>query len=77
MRAGSFVKELTTSLKKTLSIFPYSGKVVENLDLGKEIRTWSHGNYNSYYHVMDDKQTVEVLFIFNASRNIDSLVTSL
>ena len=77
VRAGSFVKELTTSLRKTLSTFPYSGKVVENLDLGEEIRIWSYGNYNSYYHVLDNKQTVEVLFIFNASRDVSSLITSL
>ncbi|AYQ56755.1 Plasmid stabilization system [Bathymodiolus thermophilus thioautotrophic gill symbiont] len=77
VKAGSFVKELTTSLKKTLSIFPYSGKVVENLDLDKEIRIFSHGSYNNYYRVLDGKQTVEVLFIFNASRDIDSLITSL
>ncbi|SMN10642.1 hypothetical protein SPBRAN_735 [uncultured Candidatus Thioglobus sp.] len=77
VRAGSFVKELTTSLRKTLSLFPYSGKVVEKLNLGKEIRIWSYGNYNSYYRVLDDKQIVEVLFIFNASRDVDSLIANL
>lgn len=78
--SGSFVKELTTSPRKTLSLFPYSGKVSEELDLGEEIRIWSYGNYNSYYRVLDDKQTVEVLFVlfvFNASRDIGSLITSL
>jgi hypothetical protein len=47
LRAGGFVKELTTSSRKTLSFFPYSGKVVDNLDLGNEIRICSHGNYNA------------------------------
>ena len=50
---------------------------MENLDLDKEIRIFSHGSYNNYYRVLDGKQTVEVLFIFNASRDIDSLITSL
>ncbi|SMN00431.1 hypothetical protein SPONN_1671 [uncultured Candidatus Thioglobus sp.] len=77
VRAGSFVKELTTSLRKTLSLFPYSGKVVKELDLSEEIRIWSYGHYNSYYRVLDDKKFVEVLFIFNASRDVDSLITSL
>ena len=77
VRAGSFVKELTTSLRKTLSLFPYSGKVVEGLNFSEEIRIWSHGHYNSYYHVLDDKQIVEVLFVFNASRDIGSLITDL
>lgn len=73
VRAGSFIKELTTSLRKTLSLFPYSGKVSEELDLGEEIRIWLY----SYYRVLDGKQVVEVLFIFNASRDVGSLITSL
>lgn len=76
-RAISYVKELTTSLRKTLSIFPNSGKIAEDLELDEEIRVWSHGNYNSYYRVLEDKQTVEVLFIFNASRDIQSLISRL
>lgn len=76
-RAITFVDEITASLKKTLSIFPYSGKISEELDLGEEIRVWSYGNYNSYYRVLDDKKIVEVLFIFNASRDVGSLITSL
>lgn len=37
-RAITFVDEITSSLEKTLSIFPYSGKVSEELGLGEEIR---------------------------------------
>jgi hypothetical protein len=59
---------MTTSLNKTLSISPYSGKIVEELDLIDEIRIWSYDHYNSYYRVLDDKQIVEILFVFNASR---------
>ncbi|SMM98595.1 hypothetical protein SPONN_2609 [uncultured Candidatus Thioglobus sp.] len=77
VRAITFVDEITASLEKTLSIFPLSGKVVEELDLSEEIRIWSYGHYNSYYRVLDDKKFVEVLFIFNASRDVDSLITSL
>jgi plasmid stabilization system protein ParE len=77
VRAITFVDEITASLNKTLSIFPLSGKISQELDLGEEIRVWSFGNYNSYYRVLDDKQMVEVLFVFNASRDVGSLVTSL
>lgn len=77
IRAMTFIDEITHSLNKTLSIFPHSGKISEELDLNKEIRVWSYSNYNSYYHVLDDKQIVEVLFIFNANRDISSLITSL
>lgn len=76
-RAMSFIDEIKKSLKNNLSIFPYSGRVAENLDLNKEIRVCSYGNYNSYYRVLEDKQIVEVLFIFNASRDIYSLITGL
>ncbi|WP_241086789.1 type II toxin-antitoxin system RelE/ParE family toxin [Candidatus Vondammii sp. HM_W22] len=77
VRAIIFVDEITSSLEKTLSIFPFSGKISQELDLGEEIRVWSHANYNSYYRILDDKQIVEVLFIFNASRDVGSLITSL
>ena len=77
VRAGSFVKALTTSLRKTLSVFPYSGKVAGDLNLGREIRIWSYGHYNSYYRVLEDRQVVEVLFIFHASRDADALIRDL
>ncbi len=77
VRAISFIDEITGSLKKTLSIFPYSGKITEDLDLDENIRTMPHGNNNSYYRVVEDNQIVEVLFIFNASRDIQALITSL
>lgn len=78
VRAESFVQELTASLRQTLSIFPKSGKVVQDLvDLGQEIRMWSHGNYNSYYRVDDDKRLVEVLFILHGSRDIHSSIIGL
>jgi toxin ParE1/3/4 len=77
VRAISFMDEITDSLQKTLSIFPYSGKVAEDLDVGQEIRVWSHGNYNSYYRILEEQQLVEVLFIFHASRDIQALITGL
>ncbi len=77
VRAISCMDEITDSLQKTLSIFPYSGKVAEDLDVGQEIRVWSHGNYNSYYRILEEQQRVEILFIFHASRDIQALITSL
>ncbi len=76
-RAISFIDEITSSLKKNLSIFPYSGRVAENLDLNEEIRTTSYRDYNIYYRALDDEQVVEVLFIFNASRYIEALIKNL
>jgi len=76
-RAISFVDELTLSLRKTLSIFPLSGKIAEDLELDEEIRVWSHGNYNSYYRVLEDEHIIEVLFVFHGSRDMQSLITGL
>ena len=74
VRAVSFIEELTSSLRKTLSIFPYSGKVAKDLEIDQEIRVWPYGRYNSYYRVVADKQRVEVLFVFHASRDVQALI---
>ena len=74
-RAMSFVDEIVDSLRKTLSIFPHSGKVVEDLQFDDdEVRIWPHGNYNSYYRILEEAHTVEVLFVFNANRDIQQLM---
>lgn len=77
VRAVSFVGELTVSVRKILSAFPYSGKVVEDLGFEQEVRVWPYGDYNSYYHVIEDKQLVEVLFVFHASRDVQALMAGL
>ncbi len=77
IRAVTFIDEITNSLKKTLSLFPLSGKVAEDLALTEEIRMLPHGNYVSYYRVIENKQLVEILYVFNARRNIQSLMTQL
>ena len=69
--------ELTVSVRKMLSAFPYSGKVVEDLGFEQEVRVWPYGDYNSYYHVIEDKQLVEVLFVFHASRDVQALMAGL
>ena len=76
-RGLSFVEEITHSLNRTLSLFPYSGKIADNLDMAEEIRVWTHGNYNSYYRVIEEQQLVEVLFIFHASRNAQAFIYQL
>ena len=73
----SFIDELTDSLQRQLSLFPLSGKVVEDLDMDEEIRILLHGNYNSYYRVIEKKQLVEVLYVFNGSRDIQELMAEL
>lgn len=76
-RALSFVAELTSSLRKNLSTFPLSYKVATDLEINEEIRICSYGNYNSYYRVIEDKNLVEVLFIYHANRNIKELIVGL
>ena len=76
-RAVTFINEITDSLQKTLSLFPFSGKVAEDLELNEKIRILPHGNYIAYYRVIENKQLVEVLYVFNASRDIQSLMTQL
>lgn len=75
VRAISFVDEITDSLKKTLSVFPKSGRVVDGLSIQGTIRLYSYGNYNSYYRVIDDDKLVEILFVFHASRDFEALIT--
>lgn len=70
IKAMSFIDELTDSLENTLSIFPYSGRVSDDLDFSEETRVFPYGNYISYYRVIEQRQVVEVLFIFNARRDI-------
>ncbi len=74
IRAITFIDEITNSLKKTLSLFPLSGKVAEDLALNEEIRMLPHGNYVSYYRVIENEQLVEILYVFNARRDIQSLM---
>lgn len=76
-RAITFIDEITDSLQKSLSIFPYSGKVADDIEVDQEIRMWSHGNYISYYRVVEEKQLVEVLYVFNASRDMQALIMKL
>lgn len=77
VRAVSFVDEIIDSLQKTLSVFPYAGKVAENLEVDQEIRIWPYASYNNYYRVVEKEKLVEVLFVFHASRDIRTLITNL
>jgi plasmid stabilization system protein ParE len=76
-RAITFIDEITDSLQKNLSIFPYSGKVADDIEVDQEIRMWSHDNYISNYRVVEEKQLVEVLYVFNTSRDMQSLIMKL
>lgn len=70
-RAVSFVDEIKKSLQNTLSLFPYSCRVIGDIDFAEEIRIFSYGNYNCYYRVNEEQKSVEVLFVFNASRDVN------
>jgi len=75
-RAISFIDELTGSLKKTLSVFPYSGKAYLDIK-ADDIRVFPYGNYVGYYRVKEDELLVEVLFIFNAKQEVSELLQSI
>ena len=77
IRAISFIDEITNSLRQTLSLFPYSGKIVEGLSTEQEIRVWFYGQYNCYYHIIEKQSLVEVLFIFHGSRDVQKLLDDL
>ena len=72
-RALSFIDEITNGFNQRLSLFPYSGQVLEGWNFKWEIRVWSHKNYISYYRVIEDTKTVEILYIFNASKSMEWL----
>ena len=76
-RAISFIDEITDLLQRQLSLFPLSGKIAEDLDMDEKIRMLHHGNYNSYYRVIEEKQLVEVLYVFNGSRDIQAVMAEL
>lgn len=72
-RALRFIDEITDKFNQIFSLFPYSGQVLEESNFQWEIRVWSHKNYISYYRVIEDTQTVEILYIFNASKSMEWL----
>lgn len=76
-KAIDFIDEMMESLINTLSIFPYGGRVVDHLDLNEEIRMSAYRSYNSYYRIMENQKRVDILFIFNGSRDIENLINSL
>ena len=67
-RAMSFIDEIAGSLQNQLSLFPLSEKLALDLNTDEEIRMLPHDNYNSYYRVIEEKQLVEVLYVFNGSQ---------
>ena len=74
-RAITFVDEIVTSFTNTLSVFPHSAKLTSDLGLDEEIRMLPFKNYKCYYHVIEDKKIIEVLYVFNARKDTDSFST--
>ncbi len=74
-RAINFTMELAESIQKTLSTFPFGGKPYTDIESDKgDIRTYPYGNYISYYRIKEDEMLVEVLFIFNAKRDVSEFL---
>ncbi len=74
-RAETFIEDIVKSLTKTLSVFPLTGKVYEEIEAKIEIRSLPYKNYVSFYRLRND--VVEVLFIFNSAQNIKNILTAL
>lgn len=74
-RAERFLRDLVGALRKSLSLFPRSCPVARDLELDEEIRVFSYGNYNSYYRVLEEANTIEILYVFNANRDIQALIS--
>ncbi len=71
-RAINFIDEITNSLMNTLSVFPLSGRITNDLNRDEEIRMLPYKNYKSYYRVKEDQQLVEILFVFNSNQNMNN-----
>lgn len=76
-RAISFVSEISDYIKKMLSVFPRAWRSWNNSKTSNGIRVLSYGAYNIYYRVLDDSQVVQILFVFNSSRNPTEIINSL
>jgi len=76
-RAVSFIADLVDALKNTLSIFPESGQIYHEHNFENEIRSFPHGNYLSFYQVVESKKTVEILYIFHSKRDIVGFIQGL
>ena len=73
-RAETFIEQLVESLIQTLSVFPFAGKVYQEIEVKTEVRSLPYKNYISFYQVRGN--VVEVLFIFNAAQNIKEILST-
>jgi plasmid stabilization system protein ParE len=64
VRAETFIEEIVESLSNTLSIFPLTSKVYEEMEVKIEARSLPYKNYVSFYRVRNN--VAEILFIFNS-----------
>jgi plasmid stabilization system protein ParE len=56
-----------------LSVFPFSGKLYEELNINIEIRSLTYEKYIAFYIVRNN--IVEILFILNSAQNIKSILS--
>ena len=60
------------SLRNTLSVFPNSGRITDDLGFDEKIRMFPYKKYKSYYRVVEDKKLVEILYVLNSNKNTHS-----
>ena len=65
--AKAFIKNIINSLDKSLSLFPLSSPICENIGYG--VRLYPYKKYNCYYWLNTDKKDVEILFVFNSAKD--------
>ncbi|NQZ06419.1 MAG: type II toxin-antitoxin system RelE/ParE family toxin [Algicola sp.] len=63
--AVNFVDKLIVKINDTLSIMPYSGTLFGEVR-GNQVRTFVlHKSYTAFYRIVEDKEQVEEISVFN------------
>ncbi len=68
-RAYSFIDEMVSEVRNTLSTFPFVGKVYK-----KDTRFFPYQKYGFFYNVNEEKKEIEILHVLHGSRNLDVLL---
>jgi len=73
VRAKIFVKELRDSIYNCLSIFPLSSPLYPGIKV--DVRVYIYKKYNCYYRFIEATNTVEILYVYNAAKEVKTLLS--